>query len=379
MIKLKKILNEFAIVHEGASRPPGFSKLDVEPIEIPDNNEFDENLTEDNLPSDVMYKIIANPDVYWTHQKKTSVWDKSSDTPYIHNKNKVGDVDDLIKSITTHPKALLDRNSKIKKSGGKEYEFHNISLPAYRGIFYDESDKKLKILNTCPSAGICRKFCYAQKGGYVQFNRTQLLLTRKLNFLFNNWDKFKSMLLNEINKIDNRNKKRGIKTVIRWHDSGDFLSEKYLNAAFDIAKASPDVLHYTYTKMVGMASNTDVPKNFVFNFSFGGKEDEKINVLKSKHANIIGRDLYKPHIIKYKDDKDVTQYKFKNSSHKRKFKEEMGKKFGIDINSIITYPELLKMPYDKNNKKKWNVIVGPGDGDDAAMRTDVLGTYLMEH
>ena len=29
--------------------------------------------------------------------------------------------------------------------------------------------------------------------------------------------------------------------------------------------------------------------------------------------------------------------------------------------------------------KKYNVIVKPGDGDDSANRSDVLGTYLLIH
>ena len=33
----------------------------------------------------------------------------------------------------------------------------------------------------------------------------------------------------------------------------------------------------------------------------------------------------------------------------------------------------------RNIVPKWNVIVKPGDGDDAANRSDVLGVYNLEH
>jgi len=39
---------------------------------------------------------------------------------------------------------------------------------------------------------------------------------------------------------------------------------------------------------------------------------------------------------------------------------------------------MMKIPVGKE-KGKWNVIVKPGDGDDAANRNDVLSSLLLIH
>lgn len=377
MIKLKQILNEKKNIRESSDMPPGMSNVKFEPVETLFNEE--QELDEANLPTDVMYSVVKNPSKFWKRQKQSKVWDKSKEEPYIHNTNKKGDIEDLIDAITEKPKKLLDQNAKIKKSGGKEYKFYNFSLPAFRGLFYDEDDGQIKILNTCPMAGECRKFCYAQKGGYVQFNKVQLSHTRKLNFLFNHWDEFKSKMISEIESADAQNQKKGIQTVIRWHDSGDFLAPSYLRLAYEIAKSTPDVLHYAYTKSVNMQLESEAPDNFVFNFSFGGLQDTDIDVSKHKHANVVQKDLFDEYITKYKDEKGNSKYKFNSDSDRKSFERKMANEFGIDKNSIITYDELMDMPYDKSDEPKWNVIVGPGDGDDAALRKDVMGTYLLLH
>jgi hypothetical protein len=51
--------------------------------------------------------------------------------------------------------------------------------------------------------------------------------------------------------------------------------------------------------------------------------------------------------------------------------------FGLDKNDVITYDELMSTP--KSDVKKWNVIVTPGDGDDAAFRPDVQKILLTQH
>ena len=59
----------------------------------------------------------------------------------------------------------------------------------------------------------------------------------------------------------------------------------------------------------------------------------------------------------------------------------MAARYNIDKESIIDYKELMDVPYDskEESEPKYNVIVKPGDGDDAAMRKDVTGMYLLIH
>ena len=73
--------------------------------------------------------------------------------------------------------------------------------------------------------------------------------------------------------------------AVRVHDSGDFFVEWYLQRWFDIARATPDVLFYAYTKEVTMLRNqTNIPINFRYLFSTGGLQDNLIG--DDRHAEV---------------------------------------------------------------------------------------------
>ena len=57
---------------------------------------------------------------------------------------------------------LITQNTKLKKTSKiTGMRVYNFGIPA----FQDEEGKR-----TCPFAGACAKFCYAQKGAYVWSN-----------------------------------------------------------------------------------------------------------------------------------------------------------------------------------------------------------------
>jgi len=59
-------------------------------------------------------------------------------------------------------------------------------------------------------------------------------------------------------------------------------------------------------------------------------------------------------------------------------KQRISDKFNVDINTLITYDEMVETPI--SNDKKWNVVVLPkGDGDIAAQRKDIQRTFLLYH
>jgi hypothetical protein len=191
-------------------------------------------------------------------------------------------------------------------------------------------------------------------------------------------------LIDEIETAKMLNEKKGIKTIMRWHDSGDFISDKYLALAMDIARRTPDVLHYAYTKMVSMVKKADVPKNFVFRFSVdsGAPETSQINKTTDKHADVVPRELFKD--LMHKDKKmvkgkkePVNIYQFNSKEALNEFKNRLAKHYSIDVNTILTFKEMMNTPEEGSNK--WNVIVTPSDGDTAAHRSDVLGVYLLIH
>ncbi len=374
--------------------PPGFSQNDIESVEdivggVPPEGvkEADNKMEPLLTKADKGVETPTGDEFNNLLKKKAEMGGKSNhETPYIHRSaftvvgddNKPIDLDKLQKAISQRPTKILQGNAKISKSGGKKYSFHNLTLPAYRGLWYDEKSKEFKFVTTCPSAGECKLVCYARKGGYVQYSISFVTQTKVLNFLLNDWKGFKNQLVNEIQQSKANDTAKGLTTVIRWHDSGDFFNEKYLQIALDIARDTPDIIHYAYTKSVGMVSKADKPKNFIFNFSKGGLEDKDISA-EHKKSIIVPKSVFKdlfPQVgahlnLKGGISPEVLQ----------KLRERMSAAYNLPPESIITYNQLQKIPYDPNNvgKQKYNVIVKPGDGDDAASRTDVLATLLLIH
>lgn len=158
---------------------------------------------------------------------------------------------------------LLTRNSKIKKSKHRTFNF---GIPAYKsasGMF------------TCPNAGACAKGCYALAGAYL-FSNVAQAFERRLAVTMS--ESFAETMLKEIDA--NRAER------IRIHDSGDFYSEEYLNKWLEVIKARPKVLFYAYTKMISLFKRrkADIPKNFLVVFSFGGTEDKLIDVKRDRHS-----------------------------------------------------------------------------------------------
>ena len=399
MIKLKDLLNENIGLNENL--PPGFDSNDFESMgEFTDTalTEDDEKLlgaTTTDLPDDELKQrlsqVIGKPDVY----KKTGLpkLDKKGNPkfvstantidkykyPYIHKSNIIDDAgkpiepDTLKRMIMVRPDKILKQNTKMMKSG-KQVKFYDISLPAFKGLIVDESTGDFKIVNTCPGAGACRVYCYAKKGGYVQWKAASLSSTRVLNFLLNDWQGFKAKTLAEINQYSKNGKK---KIILRWHDSGDFLSPKYLQLAYDIAKETPNVTHYAYTKMVGMVSTSSKPNNFIFNYSQGAiaPEEKLIDPKIHKHSVVVPKQVFQDYMVRDTSGK----WSFKSADDLKTVKEKMAMKYDIPLDSIITYDELMNIPEDPDRIDKFNTLIWAGHGDDSATRKDVRGTYLFLH
>jgi hypothetical protein len=284
------------------------------------------------------------------------------------------DNETLKKKITQRPDKIIGQNTKLSKSGGGAQNVYDLTLPSYMGLFVDESTGEFKVVKTCPSAGACSKFCYAAKGGYVMFPASSLSASKTVNYLMNDPEGFKSKILAELRQAENQAKRNKKTVTLRWHDSGDFLSESYLRLAFDIAKENPNVLHYAYTKQIPLVQQMEAekPENFVFNYSFGGKHDEMINPLVDKHARVLPKTLFTdlPHT------KTSEAIEFTPAAIDM-LKTRASNEYKVDKKSIITYDELMQTPIAPN--KKWNVLVWKGHGDDAGSRKDVLGVYLLFH
>jgi hypothetical protein len=175
--------------------------------------------------------------------------------------------------------------------------------------------------------------------------------------------------------------KKGAKIVVRWHDAGDFFSPEYMDMAYKVAEANPDVGFYAYTKM-GDVANAPRPKNFNMNFSQGAKrgQEKKVNITRTKHSKVVPKDMFFDLIARkgnelIKDAKGRMQ--FASPENLEKFKTLLAQKYAIDKDSILTYDQMMQTPV--GDEPKWNVIVMPGDGDNSANRNDVIGSYLLFH
>ena len=303
--------------------------------------------------------------------------------PYIHRSNvpivnqdgQKYDLDKLAQMFTERPNKILKQNEKMQHSDGTASQFYNVGLPALVGLAVDEDSKEFVVINTCPGAGNCKLVCYAMKGGYIQYPASNLSQTRLLNFLYNDPDGFMGMLESEIAGFEAKNSKKNIKTIIRWHDAGDFFSPEYLDKAYNLAKKFPDVDFYAYTKLASVAQG-EKPDNFKINFSMGAQpsQEKKIDFAKTKNSRIVPEVLFADLLEKDKAGK----WQYKNPQAEQAVKDRIAAKYSLDPKSMITYDEMMKIPVGKE-KGKWNVIVKPGDGDDAANRNDVLSSLLLIH
>jgi len=290
------------------------------------------------------------------------------------------DLDELGRILNIPPSAdqMLGQNGKMGKTN-----FYNITLPAWRGIFFDKDQKKFYVINVCGKADTCAKVCFAQMGNFIKNDATVRLNAQKLNYLLNHAETWKGRIIAGIKALND-----GVSlVVVRWHDSGDFFSEEYMKLAFEIAEETPFAEHYAYTKEVGKAKNLAQikPENFEFKFSFGGTEDHMIDKNVDAHAVIVPKDVFgdlQPDEERIsKKTKEPYMAKGWNFSDEAfaELKQRLATKYGIDVNTIKTYDELREIPYNKTNPRTLNVIGVSGDSDISALRRDVLGIYLLVH
>ena len=391
--------------------PPGFSKDNFMSLEdfmkqSHVNEELGDDPPETTLDLKKSDKDYHGANVYDVKLKDVidtrEMGKYKGNSAYIHNKTiekiriedetgKEISEDDFGRLVSVEPKSLIGPNSKMGKTN-----LLKTSLPAYMGLFYDEyapEGNRIKIVLTCPNAGDCKLYCFQQKGSAVQYENASLDKMRALHFLLNHWDKYKAKIIGEINARYQKGLTNGYRTIIRWHDSGDFISEDYLKLIIEIATLTPNVLHYAYTKMVHIVKANELPPNFIFRFSIdaGAPENDLIDKLKDKHAEVVPKAIFKDYTYTQKEPvlnskgmqmyekgkpKMKTVYYFKSDTALAQLKSVMASFYSIDANSILAFSE---MPEEETGVNKWNVIVTPSDADTAAHRQDVLGVYLLIH
>ena len=346
------------------------------------------------------YKLpyVHRSNIVNKYQKDDNILASDKQVPIVDPEGQEFDLNKLAADITVRPAKLLSQNEKMKHSEtGKTSVFFNIGLPALTGLAYNEEKKEFVVINTCPGAGECKTFCYALKNGYVQWAPVSLGQTRRLNWLYNDPAGFFDQLNKEIDIENNKSLVKDdpdAKLVIRWHDAGDFFSDEYLDFAYKLAAIHPNVDFYAYTKRADVSGATkNRPGNFIINFSMGAAkgEEKRIDFGTHKHAYTVPSEMFDD-LLKKEGNKLVKTpnggWQWNSEEDFQTFKDRMMIKYpAIKPDTLITYDEMMKKPLGSGSafgsrnitSPVWNVLVKPGDGDDAANRADVLGSYLLKH
>lgn len=340
----------------------------------------------DNEFSDVKQSCTKTEDVVeYLNKVRANSGKKTADRekfpknkPYVHAKSSFFkkdedtiDIDYFIERITTPPKNIISSgNDKMAKTGS-QYEFvYSTGIPAFRGIVYSIKNKRFHYINTCPGAGDCVLICYALRGNYVRYPVSYDAMTRRLNYLLNYPDRYEQQMYDELKaKCEKHKAFEGYraKVTVRWNDSGDFFTRKYVKIAQDvIARLKADgynVDSYAYTKVADVAKDNNFGSS---SFSSGAnkKQSSQVTSPDQKRSVIVPKELFA--------DLDLMRV-----SDEVALKDRISQKFGLNRNDIITYEELMNTP--KTDSPKWHVIVVPGDGDDAAIRHDVKTVLLTQH
>ena len=166
---------------------------------------------------------------------------------------------------------LLTQNTKLKRTS-KELGIRvfNFGIPAYKS-----ASGKL----TCPMADECVKFCYAKKGAYIWSNVKPAFERR---YELTKLESFAGLMNDEI--------KRKRPDYVRVHDSGDYYSRAYLAKWIQVAIHNPSVRFYSYTNMVEMLKNAELPDNFDVIYSNSGKQKHMIDRTIDRHTDIFNNE-----------------------------------------------------------------------------------------
>jgi Gene product 88 len=192
---------------------------------------------------------------------------------------------------------LTNGNSELAADG-----IFTWSIPALAAKLSDG-----KNFLVCSKAGICAQLCYARSGTY-NFSNVKAAHTANLELTLADLDGWKRSMLNELegkryqpsgkparyfDSLDLPKMSEYVNwwanaggKAVRVHDSGDFYSPEYFQAWLDIARFTPNVLFYAYTKEVEMTRGYALPSNFILIYSMGGTQDHLVDKDTERHADV---------------------------------------------------------------------------------------------
>jgi len=183
----------------------------------------------------------------------------------------------LISKIYPRVKIMVKFSGPMKYYQDKVYEFN---LPA--GY-------------TCPQAEACLVKADRQTGkmknGPKQTFRCYAAQNERFpttrDMRWRNFDAVRNAEVNEIASLITTALPKNAKRV-RIHGSGDFFNQKYFDAWLELCRLHTDVLFWAFTKSVELWVNRldQIPDNLILQASWGGREDELIELHNLKFAQV---------------------------------------------------------------------------------------------
>ena len=169
----------------------------------------------------------------------------------------------------------------ISLSNPSKMETYGYSTSAYKC-------KQGSILNKIEGT-VCHN-CYARKGRYI-FVSCQECLDKRLDKIQNEPYWVDAMIY-----ILNHKKRKGKPLeLFRWHDSGDLNSMDHLNKIIEIAKKTPNIIHWLPTKELGLIqeyvkTKQPIPKNLNIRISAFNINGEPAKIKNTTTSVVITKD-----------------------------------------------------------------------------------------
>jgi len=173
---------------------------------------------------------------------------------------------------SARPARLLTQNREMRAIG-----VWNWTLPALAARL---AGGRTQV--TCPAAGICAQVCYARNGTY-RFPTVKAKHRANLAFVLDDLPGWEAAMIRELSA------RRFAGRFVRVHDAGDFFSDAYLLGWLRVMRARLDVTFYAYTKEVRRFKRLvepDPPANFLWVYSYGGREDADIDPARDRVADV---------------------------------------------------------------------------------------------
>jgi hypothetical protein len=174
--------------------------------------------------------------------------------------------------VLMRPARLLTQNREMRAIG-----VWNWSLPALATRLPDGRTQV-----TCPAADACARICYGRNGTY-RFPTVKAKHQANLMFVLDDLSGWEAAMIRELSA------RRFLGKFVRVHDVGDFFSDAYTLAWCRVMRACPQTTFYAYTKEVRRFKRLlepDPPGNFLWVYSYGGREDSSIDPEHDRVADV---------------------------------------------------------------------------------------------